>query len=117
MTPKNNTTFTDWLIPQFVRFQWGYGYISLALAIMSFGMSIVTMLTVKGIYISLWMLCGIAIAGAIVCFLLGYFCEKYDIMNRIATHINTTANPEIKKMYEDVQWIKQRMELELDDHK
>lgn len=117
MMPDEKQTFTDWLIPQFVRFQWGYGYISLGLAILSFGMSIVTMLTVKGIYISLWMLCGIGIAGLLACLALGYICEKYDVMNRITSHANIAANPEIKKMYEDVRWIRHRMEMELDDHK
>jgi len=110
-------TFTDWLIPQFVRFQWGYGYISLGLAILSFGMSIVTMLTVKGIYVSMWMLIMVGLAGLAMCLILGYLCEKYDIQNRIASHTNNAANPEFKKLCEDVAWMKKRVECDLDDHR
>lgn len=102
-------TFTDWLIPQFVRFQWGYGYISLGLAILSFGMSIVTMLTVKGIYIPMWMLILVGLAGIDCCLILGYFCEKFDIQNRMSSHSNKTANPEFKKLCDDIEVIKRKL--------
>ena len=105
-------TLTDWLIPQFVRFQWGYGYISLGLAILSFGMSIVTMLTVKGIYVSMWMLIMVGLIGLAGCLILGYLCEKYDIQNRISSHTNNAANPEFKKLCEDVTYIKRMIENE-----
>jgi len=110
-------TLTDWIIPQFVRFQWGYGYISLGLAILSFGMSIVTMLTVKGIYISMWMLMLVGVIGLIGCLVLGYFCERFDIQNRIASHTNNAANPEFKRLCEDTKWIRGYIEKDLGDHR
>lgn len=89
---------TNWLIRQYVRFQWGYGYVSLAMAICSFGMAGVTLLTVKGMYIPLWLICGIAIAAIAFCGWLGYFCEKHDIQNRITSHANRNANPEFDQL-------------------
>lgn len=86
-------TFIDKLIPQYVRFQWGYGYVSLVLALISFGMSLVTMLTVRGIYISLWMLILIGVGVVIFCTGLGYYFEKKDLQNRITSHSNKNANP------------------------
>lgn len=102
-------TFVDKLIPQYVRFQWGYGYVSLALALISFGMSLVTMLTVKGIYISLWMLLLIGVGVVVFCTGLGYYFEKKDIQNRITSHVNNNANPEVTKMCKDIVLIKKKL--------
>jgi len=102
-------TFVDKLIPQYVRFQWGYGYVSLAMALISFGMSLVTMLTVKGIYISIWTL-GLIGAGVVVfCTGVGYYFEKKDIQNRITSHANKNANPEVTKMCKDIVLIKKKL--------
>ena len=102
-------TFVDKLIPQYVRFQWGYGYVSLALALISFGMSLVTMLTVKGIYISLWMLLLIGVGVVVFCTGLGYYFEKKDIQNRITSHVNNNANPEVTKICKDIVSIKKKL--------
>ena len=105
-------TFVDKLIPQYVRFQWGYGYVSLAMALISFGMSLVTMLTVKGIYISIWTL-GLIGAGVVVfCTGVGYYFEKKDIQNRITSHANKNANPEFKQVCKDIALIKNKLGIE-----
>ncbi len=107
-------TLVDKLIPQYVRFQWGYGYVSLAMALISFGMSLVTMLTVKGIYISIWTL--ILIGGGVVvsCTAVGYYFEKKDIQNRITSHSNKNANPEFIKVCKDISLIKKKLGIEDD---
>ena len=104
-------TFIDKLIPQYVRFQWGYGYVSLVLALISFGMSLVTMLTVRGIYISLWMLILIGLGVVIFCTGLGYYFEKKDVQNRITSHSNKNANPELVKICKDIALIKKKLEI------
>jgi len=104
-------TFVDKLIPQYVRFQWGYGYVSLAMALTSFGMSLVTMLTVKGIYISVWTLLLIGGGVVVFCTAVGYYFEKKDIQNRITSHVNQTANPEFLKIYKWVMSIKKDNDL------
>lgn len=104
-------TFVDKLIPQYVRFQWGYGYVSLAMALTSFGMSLVTMLTVKGIYISIWTLILIGAGVVIFCTGMGYYFEKKDIQNRITSHANKNANPEFIKVCKDIALIKKKLEI------
>lgn len=102
-------TLVDKLIPQYVRFQWGYGYVSLLMALISFGMSLVTMLTVKGIDIPAWTL--LIIGGLVVmgCTMVGYCFEKQDIQNRITSHANKTANPEFKQVCKDIALIKKHL--------
>jgi uncharacterized membrane protein len=104
-------TFVDKLVPQYVRFLWGYGYVSLAMAMTSFGMSLVTMLTVKGIYISLWTLLLIGGGVVIFCTSIGYCFEKKNIQNRITSHVNKNANPEFKKVCRDIVLIKKKLEI------
>ena len=103
-------TIVDKLVPQYVRFLWGYGYVSLVLALISFGMAMVTMLTVKGIYIPLWALGGIGLAVIGFCTFVGYISETRDIQNRIASHANTRANPELKQLCADIDLIKKKLE-------
>lgn len=105
-------TFVDKLIPQYVRFQWGYGYVSLVMALISFGMSMVTMLTVKGIYISIWTLVVIGIGVVVFCTGVGYCFEKGDIQNRITSHTNINANPQLTQLCKDIELIKKRMNIE-----
>jgi hypothetical protein len=104
-------TLVDKLIPQYVRFQWGYGYVSLLMALTSFGMSLVTMLTVKGIYISVWTL--LIIGGGVVafCTIVGYSFEKLDIQNRITSHSNQNANPEFQDIFRKVTKTRDDVEL------
>jgi cell division protein FtsW (lipid II flippase) len=79
------------------------------LGVDSFGMSLVTMLTVKGIYISLWMLLLIGVGVVVFCTGLGYYFEKKDIQNRITSHVNNNANPEVTKMCKDIVLIKKKL--------
>jgi len=104
-------TIVDKLIPQYVRFLWGYGYVSLVLAMTSFGMAMVTMLTVKGIYIPLWALVGIGALVVGFCTFVGYISETRNIQNRITSHANTNANPEIQRLCRDIDAIKKKLEI------
>jgi hypothetical protein len=76
------------------------------MALTSFGMSLVTMLTVKGIYISIWTLLLIGGGTVTFCIGVGYCFEKWDVQNRITSHSNQTANPEFLKIYKLVTDIK-----------
>ena len=102
-------TTADRLIPFWVRFQWGFGYISILMGLVSFGMSIVTMITVKGIYIPLWTIPIVATMVLALCTMIGYYFEKYDIQNRISSHSNQNANPEFVQMIRDIKEIKEML--------
>ena len=82
------------------------------MALISFGMSLVTMLTVKGIYISTWILIVIGAGVIIVCTGIGYYFEKNDIQNRITSHANKNANPEFKQVCKDIDKIKKKLGIE-----
>ena len=99
-------TFTDRIIPFYVRFIYGFGFISVLIGMISFGTNIVTMITVKGFYIPAWWIPVVAVGIIIGCICLGYYLEKYDILNRISSHSNQNANPELKQLCEDVKEIK-----------
>ena len=71
----------------------------------------VTMLTVKGIYIPLWALVGIGASVVGFCTFVGYISETRNIQNRISSHANTRANPEFKKLCKDIDAIKKKLEM------
>jgi hypothetical protein len=97
------TTITDRIIPFYVWFFYGFGIISVFMAIINFGANLVTMITVKGIFVPV---SAIPLVGGILlalCILIGYFFEKYDVWNRITSHQNQNMNPEIRQVSKDVQ--------------
>jgi hypothetical protein len=99
-------TLTDRLVPFYVWFVLGFGIIAILIGIVNFGMNVVTMFTVKGIYMPFWII-PIAVAALIgICTGIGYFFERYDIWNRIISHQNQRMNPEIRQMAEDIKEIK-----------
>lgn len=105
-------TPTDRIIPFYVRFMWGFGYISVLIGLINFGMNLITMVTVKEIYIPLWV---IPIVGGIIilgCTYIGWYFEKYNIQNRITSHLNQAANPEFTQLCKDVKEIKNKLESE-----
>jgi len=102
-------TLADKLIPQYVRFTWGYSYINLVIAITSFGLNIITVVTVKGIYMPLWILPIIGVTIIIIGGLIGFYFEKKGVINRINSHANQNANPEFLRLCKDVKEIKDRL--------
>ena len=105
-------TLTDNLIPYYVWFVYGFGIVSILIGIVNFGMSLVTMITVKGIYIPLWMILVVAVLVIGFCTATGYFFEKYAIWSRITSHQNMNINPEIRQLCEDVRYIRTMAEKE-----
>lgn len=99
-------TIADNLIPYYVRFLWGFGYLSVIMSLVSFGMSLVTMITVKGFYMPLWLIPVVAILVVGLCTAIGVYAEKFDVQNRIGSHINKKANPELTDMAKDIVEIK-----------
>lgn len=96
-------TFTDRIIPFYVWFLYGFGIISVFMAIINFGANLVTMITVKGIFVPV---SAIPLVGGILlalCILIGHYFEKYSIWNRITSHQNQNMNPEIRQVSADVQ--------------
>ena len=99
-------TLTDNLIPYYVWFIYGFGIVSILIGIVNFGMSLVTMITVKGIYIPLWMIFIVAGLLIVLCTATGYFFEKYTIWSRVTSHQNLKINPEIRQLCEDVTYLR-----------
>lgn len=104
------TTITDRIIPFYVWFLYGFGIISVFIAIINFGANIVTMITVKGIFIPISAIPIVGGALIILCVLIGHYFEKYSIWNRITSHQNQNMNPEIRQLSEDVKAIKKILE-------
>jgi len=99
------TTITDKMIPYYVRFLWGFGYLGVFIGLVNFGVNIITMITVKGFYVPLWV---IPIVGAVLilfCTGIGYYFEKHDVQNRIISHANRNANPEFAQQCAEVKEI------------
>jgi len=102
-------TLTDRLIPFYVWFVMGFGIIAILIGIVNFGMNVVTMFTVKGIYMPFWII-PIAVAALVAfCIGIGWFFETYDIWNRITSHQNRRMNPELRQMAEDIREIRMRL--------
>lgn len=95
-------TAFDKIIPWYVRFGWGFTYISVFMGLISFGMQGITLITVKGFYIPSWTIPVIVICVLTLCTTLGYYSEKYDFQNRIVSHMNNASNPEFTKQCKKV---------------
>jgi len=81
-----------------LRFFTGFGIISVFMGIVSFGMALVTMVTVKGIYIPAWVI--IIVGGGLVagCWYFGYWYEMTKMWEKEISHTNKNINPEMLKM-------------------
>jgi hypothetical protein len=106
-------TLVDRVIPLYIWFIWGFGFLSVFIGLINFGMSIVTMITVKGIYIPLWIIPIVAGSVFLLCTFLGFIAERYDVWNRITSHQNLNANPEFKKLCTDVAALRKDFNPEL----
>ncbi len=95
-------TIIDRIIPIYVWFGWGFSTLGVFFSMINFGVAIITMITVKGIYVPLWMIPVIGVFIIALCTVTGYIAEKYAVWNRITSHMNQNANPEIKQLCADV---------------
>ena len=103
-------SIADRLIPLYVRGTYGLAVFSFFMSMINIGAVVMTLLTVKGYDIPLWMLSVLAVALTLFFFAFGWVMEKYDIANRIQSHANTRMNPEIKRMCEDIKEIRRILE-------
>ena len=99
-------TLIDKFIPTYTRFVYGFSVISVVIGLVSFGMALITMITVKGIYIPTWMIVIVAGLLILLCTVTGYVFEKYSIWDRITSHQNQKANPEVRQILQEVREIK-----------
>jgi len=77
-----------------VWFTQGWAVSSIFISIGNTGMMLITMLTVKGIYIPLWMIVifvGFVILGILG---LGYKWFRLNVQADVQSYLNTDANPE-----------------------
>jgi len=102
-------TTTDTVIPYYVWFTFGSNVISIVISTLNFGMILVTLITVRGIQVPLWMIPAVAAMYALACIATGYFFEKYKIWDRITSHQNVNANPQMRDLIVDVAEIKQML--------
>jgi membrane-bound ClpP family serine protease len=100
----------DRVIPFYVWFGYGFATISVFIGIINFGMLVVTMITVKGIYVPSWAVVILALLVFVVCVSTGYLFDKYKIWKRITSYQNIHANPELKGIYDDVKCIRELLE-------
>jgi hypothetical protein len=113
----------DKLVPLYVWFILGFGIISVLIGIINFSVNLVTMLTVKGIFIPVWAIIVLAAIMIGICILVGYSFEKYRIWDKINSHQNQNMNPEIraaakysKKVDAEMQNIKSNMQTIIADN-
>lgn len=104
-------TLTDILIPVYYWFKSGFGEISVPIAFVNMAILIVTILTVKGFFITMWLIPIIGLTAVMICILVGWFFQHYAITSRTATMINQKMNPEIKQISDDIKLMKKQMGL------
>lgn len=105
-------TVVDRCIPLYVWFAAAFGPMAMVISAINFGMIVVTLITVKGIYVPSWMVPVVAISIVLFSVATGYVMERYDIMNRILYHQNLNQNPQMKQISEDVATIKKLLEVQ-----
>ena len=105
-------TFTDTIIPYYYWFKSGFGEISLPMGLINLALLIVTMMTVKGIYIPMWIIPIIAVVVIIGCTFVGWFFQHYEINGRIATLVIQKQNPELDQLCKGVKELVERSRKE-----
>jgi hypothetical protein len=99
----------DKIVPAYVWFVYGFGTVQLPLGIVSLVVTITTLITVKGIYIPMWMLPVSVLIITVFCTILGYLMTKHGIWNKTTSYANRAANPEISRMCKDLEMIKEHL--------
>jgi len=104
-------TAVDRIIPFYIWFTLGFGVVAVILGIINFCVNIITMLTVKQIYIPLWAVVLLSLFTVIFCVFVGWFFEYYKIWDRMTSHTNRKMNPEIRSIVSDIQKIKVALQI------
>lgn len=103
-------TLVDRLIVMEFWFEYGISKLSIFMGLATLGLSLTTLLTVKGIFFPLWGFLPIAVLMYFSAMTLGYFLDTRNVMGRFNSHMNRKGNPEFVKMIEDVDEIKRLLE-------
>jgi hypothetical protein len=99
-------------VPVQLWFEFGFNKLSLLMAAFNTGMLVITMITVKGIYIPLWMLPIAVTLLILTCIIVGYYFDRWGIWKELISRQNRYMNPEFVKLCEDVEKIKKKLEIE-----
>jgi hypothetical protein len=103
-------TLVDRIIPYQFWFEYGVGKLWLYFSLVTLGISITTLLTVKGIFFPTWGIIPIAITVIVICTAFGWFLDTYQIMGRLTSHMNRKGNPEFDEICKDIKDIKKMLE-------
>lgn len=108
---KRTMTLVDKLIHQQFRFELGMAKLGFYVALLNLMITLTTLLTVKGIFVPIWLM--VPFTGFLILFLLvfGYYLETYNVIARLNSHMNRKGNPEFVTLIETID----RMEKKIDD--
>lgn len=104
---------TDRLVPYYLWFVLGFGVVSVGIGIGNSAMVLVTMLTVKQIYVPLWAIVVFGLLLISFCMLIGWSFEHYKIWDRINSHANQNMNPEIRSICSDMKEIRAALNIQV----
>lgn len=76
-----DTTFNNF-IPLYVWFTFGFSLMGIVVSMLNFGMLVVTVITVKGIIVPVWIIIPVGAVLISICVLVGYLSEKHKIWGR-----------------------------------
>jgi hypothetical protein len=79
------------------------------MGIINFCMIAVTMLTVKQIYIPMWGVVMLSLGTIMGCTFIGWSFERYKIWDRITSHTQRKANPEIRLIVSELSEIRETL--------
>jgi phosphate/sulfate permease len=105
-------TLADFIIHQQFRFEMGTGKIGYYISLLSLGVAITTLLTVKGIFVPIWAIVPLAVAMVLGIVIFGYYLEQKDVIARLNTHMNQN-NPQFLELVKAIDRIENKLiELE-----
>ena len=102
-------TVADFLIHQQFRFELGTSKISYYVSLLSLGIAITTLLTVKGIFAPIWAIVPLAFLMVIAIVIFGFFLERKDVIARLNTHMNM-VNPQFLNLLESIDRIEKKID-------
>lgn len=99
-------------IKSYTWFLWGFQTVSVIFALTNFGMLLVTLLTVKGIYVPVLVIIPAVILLVMICIFTGYLLIRFSVQQRAQSYNNMNANPEIRELTELVRKIAEKVNVE-----
>ena len=101
----------DYLVAVQLWFEYGFARVSIVLAAVNTGMLIVTVITVKGLYVPLWVVPSVVAVVCVACVVAGYYYETRGIWGKMISRQNRNMNPEFVRLCDDVEKIKRKLEI------